>query len=284
LFGSAVLDVVVGLSLIYFLLSVVTSHINEVVAGVLDSRAKQLEQGIRALLQDPDLANKVIASPLIASLSGSANRKLPSYIPSRTFALALFQELAPNPQESTYLDQVRLAVDALPTSAARNTLLVLIASAEGDRQKALSTVETWYDSAMERVSGLYKRRVQWVMLGIAAAITLILGVDSATITIALIHEEGLRAAVAGAAQSASSTTFNQALSTLSALQLPIGWSPLPTTANGWLLKAVGLAVTALAASLGAPFWFDVLSIFTNPRQTGPKPQSVVNGQPAPPQN
>jgi len=272
-FGSAVVDVVVALALVYFLMSVVTSHINEVVAAWTDSRAKQLEQAIRVLLQDQDLANKVIANPLLSTLSGRSNRKLPSYVPAQTFALALFQELVPAPGQTTFMDEIKSAIDALPTSSARSTLSALITAAQGDRDKAVSQVEAWYDAAMERVSGVYKRRVQWVMLGIAIAITVILGVDSAAITNALIHEEDLRAAVAGAAQSASPGSLQQALNTLGSLQLPIGWAQLPNSLNGWLLKIVGLAVTALAASLGAPFWFQVLSIFTNPRQTGAKPQS-----------
>lgn len=273
MFGSAVVDVVVALALVYFLMSVVTSHINEVVAAWTDSRAKQLEQAIRVLLQDQDLANKVIANPLLSTLSGRSNRKLPSYVPAQTFALALFQELVPAPGQTTFMDEIKSAIDALPTSSARSTLSALITAAQGDRDKAVSQVEAWYDAAMERVSGVYKRRVQWVMLGIAIAITVILGVDSAAITNALIHEEDLRAAVAGAAQSASPGSLQQALNTLGSLQLPIGWAQLPNSLNGWLLKIVGLAVTALAASLGAPFWFQVLSIFTNPRQTGAKPQS-----------
>jgi hypothetical protein len=275
MFGSAILDVAVALALVYFLLSVVISHINEVVAGWMDLRAKQLEQAIRVLLGDKDLANRVLANPLLSTLSGTSTRKLPSYIPAQTFALAVFQELVPEPGESTYMDQIKLAVNALPESSGRKAMSALITSAQGDREKAVTQVEAWYDSAMERVSGLYKRKVQWVMLGIASAITLILGVDTAAITSALVHQENLRAAVAGAAQNASPGTFQQALNTLSSLQVPIGWAHLPTSFNAWLLKAVGLAVTALAASLGAPFWFQVLNIFTNPRQTGAKPQSTA---------
>lgn len=275
MFGSAILDVAVALALIYFLLSVVTSHINEVVAGWMDLRAKRLEQAIRVLLGDKDLANKVLANPLLSTLSGTSSRKLPSYIPAQTFALAVFQELVPQPGESTYMDQIKLAVDALPESSGSKSLSALITAAQGDREKAVSQVEAWYDSAMERVSGLYKRRVQWVMLGIASALTLILGVDTAAITSALVHQENLRAAVAGAAQNATAGTFQQALNTLSSLPVPIGWAHLPTSFNAWLLKAVGLAVTALAASLGAPFWFQVLNIFTNPRQTGAKPRSTA---------
>jgi hypothetical protein len=61
--------------------------------------------------------------------------------------------------------------------------------------------------------------------------------------------------------------------------LPLGWRLSPAFWDGswWLVgwnvivKIVGLLVTALALSLGAPFWFDVLSKFMNIRGAGPKP-------------
>jgi hypothetical protein len=58
--------------------------------------------------------------------------------------------------------------------------------------------------------------------------------------------------------------------------LPIGWSKkkadaLKQSSWSWLLKIVGLFVTGLALSLGAPFWFDTLSQFMNIRATGVKP-------------
>jgi hypothetical protein len=41
-----------------------------------------------------------------------------------------------------------------------------------------------------------------------------------------------------------------------------------------LLKILGLAATALAASLGAPFWFGLLQQLNAIRSTGPKPASA----------
>jgi hypothetical protein len=60
--------------------------------------------------------------------------------------------------------------------------------------------------------------------------------------------------------------------------LPIGWSLMKSetqaTTSGWFwpLKVLGLFVTGLALSFGAPFWFDTLSKFMNVRAAGVKPQ------------
>lgn len=55
---------------------------------------------------------------------------------------------------------------------------------------------------------------------------------------------------------------------LNKLGLPIGW-PEGTTIN--LVTIFGWLLTALAVSLGAPFWFDLLSKFIRIRGSGTPP-------------
>ncbi|MBS0196476.1 MAG: hypothetical protein JSR77_06940 [Planctomycetes bacterium] len=76
-----------------------------------------------------------------------------------------------------------------------------------------------------------------------------------------------------------------ALKALWSSGLPLGWSDQRGAINAWpwlagsgweifrafCLKIVGLLATAMAVSFGAPFWFDLLAKFTNPRLAGPKP-------------
>jgi hypothetical protein len=60
--------------------------------------------------------------------------------------------------------------------------------------------------------------------------------------------------------------------------LPIGWSPTthpPLSADyswPWLIKVAGWLLTALALSLGAPFWFDLLNKLVNMRHGMTKPE------------
>ena len=73
--------------------------------------------------------------------------------------------------------------------------------------------------------------------------------------------------------------LTNSLTQLKALGIPIGWSadafetnsrgiPLP---SGWPLKIIGWLITAFAACLGAPFWFDALNKLMVVRSTV-KPQ------------
>ena len=45
---------------------------------------------------------------------------------------------------------------------------------------------------------------------------------------------------------------------------------LPLGVGSWLIKLLGLLITVLALSLGAPFWFDALTKLGSLRQAGPK--------------
>lgn len=68
--------------------------------------------------------------------------------------------------------------------------------------------------------------------------------------------------------------IQQNLAEIKKLGLPIGWTraegdarSLNISWQGWLLRIIGWLVTALALSLGAPFWFDMLNKFIVVRST-----------------
>lgn len=57
-------------------------------------------------------------------------------------------------------------------------------------------------------------------------------------------------------------------------RLPLGWrtGALPKTGSGWLAALLGWLLVALGVSMGAPFWFDVLSRFANLKLSGNHPR------------
>jgi len=96
MFGSFALEIGISLSLVYLLLGLMCSVLNEWVAGILNMRAKNLWDGVRNLLYDSEgtgLAKQLYDHALVKNL-GKAGQ-LPSYVPSRAFALALFDLVAP---------------------------------------------------------------------------------------------------------------------------------------------------------------------------------------------
>lgn len=264
MFGSAILEVGIGLIFIYWILSMIATHINEVIAGALGWRAKGLTDGIYAMLGDQELANKVTSHPLIRSLGAKPGR-MPSYIPAPTFALALTDVVG-----ADFVSTQERRSDP-SDSQGRAALAGITAASHGDDNRARVGIEAWFNATMDRVSGVYKRKMLWLTMGVAAVLTLVISADTIAIATTLWQEQAIRSALTGAAQSTSNTGLEDAVNTLSQFALPIGWNFLPATVFGWFLKVVGLVITALAVSLGAPFWFDLLKLFTNPRSSGPKP-------------
>ncbi|MGI8917368.1 MAG: hypothetical protein ACR2H6_02115 [Pyrinomonadaceae bacterium] len=111
MFNSNILDVAIGMIFVYLLLSLMCTAANEIIELMLKKRAIDLERGIRELLAPgslsgkPDIVQKLYDHALINNLFGGEygeskiksripwlrwkRTQLPSYIPARSFALAL---------------------------------------------------------------------------------------------------------------------------------------------------------------------------------------------------
>jgi hypothetical protein len=295
MWGSEILDVAIGLVLVYLLLSFIASAIREAIESVLRSRAAHLEKGIRELLHDPDgvgLAQTFYKHPLIFGLyRGDYDPKrigkngfmpprstLPSYIPSRIFALALLDIAArgPHMRDSTTasgpppaltLANVRATVSHIDNPAVQRVLLTAVDTAQNRLSVAQENIQDWFDSGMDRVSGWYKRQTQRILLAIGLFIAIAANVNTIAIANALYQDDNLRAsaiAMAERARTDPDVNAQTAMARLDSLKLPIGW---PISARytdgssvlGIVAMIVGWIFTGLAVSLGAPFWFDLLN-------------------------
>src|SRR5437879_128021 len=129
MFGSAIIDVAIGLFLVYFLLSVLSSALKECVSGILGLRARTLKDGIRRLLDEPSgngLSQTFFRHGLVQGLSQTSGGK-PSYIPSSIFATALLDILAPDRSSNPVASVTAVAsgIRNLPPSQVKNTLVAI---------------------------------------------------------------------------------------------------------------------------------------------------------------
>ncbi|MGE0675125.1 MAG: peptidoglycan-binding domain-containing protein [Methylibium sp.] len=308
------IDFVLAFALIYLTMAGVVSGLQEFVASFFDMRGKYLREGVRSFMHEAthgeNLVKLFYAHPLIEALSDTRlsvfGHRLPSYIPARTFVTALADTLvSPSGGTRPALESLPQAVAMLPSgSKLRRQLETLIASS-GDQVDAMrAALEAHYDAVMERVGGWYKRRTQVVGLLIAFLASAALNVDSIVIakylndhpaevarlaerTAKLVGNAGSKEGVAaGATEPVPALTVKD----LEALRLPIGWDMHAdaTVSDGHgRLASVGLAflgwlITALAATLGAPFWFDVISKLVPLRSTGKPPAGENAGAGSPP--
>lgn len=271
MFGSDILEVSIGIVFVFVLVSTICSAVREAIEALLKTRASYLEFGIRQLLQDgkgQGLAKAFFEHPLIFSLFAGKyvpggehrrwwrGRNLPSYIPARSFAVALMDVL--NTSSTTQI--------ANPT--VQRVVQLAIDSAHGNLDQARQNVEAWYDSAMDRVSGWYKRSTHWIIFGTALVIAIGVNIDTLAIADYLYRHDGVRSALVSTVEKNAGTApegASQALQQLEGLHLPIGWTstsdqpPLPFGRWESIRPFIGWLITAFAATLGAPFWFDVLN-------------------------
>lgn len=287
------LDVGIGLIVVFLLVSTVCSALREGIEAMLKTRAAYLERGIRELLDDEDgkgLAKSVLEHPLVSglfvggyvpkplrkSLWVLANgRGLPSYVPASSVAKVLLDIAARGPvtdevssdpgSPPVTVESIRARLLNVKSARVRRVLLHALDSSRGDLELAKKALEDWFDDAMDRVSGWYKRSTQWVVFVIAIAVTVGMNVDSVSIAKHLYRDEAARAEIVKTAEriraQGAPDSAQEANETLKELDLPIGWSEQtrPKGPLGWYNRVLGWLLTAFAGTLGAPFWFDVLN-------------------------
>lgn len=302
--SNAVIDVAIGLVLMYLVLSIVCTVANEFGATVLRLRARTLETSLRQIIDVPTLQTDFYDHGLIDGATAANSGRHFSYVSGQTFASALIGSLDPTKPLPRFAD-IEDAIRHLPDSNIRDNLLTHVTAAQGNLQNLRDNVASWFDHAMDRVSGIYKRRLKWISLGLGFAIAFAINADSLKVGVSLWHVGALREQLAqsastivaagsqSAAQPKSSTSLPDVLGNLRQAEqeirpLPLGWNfPYQIShGTGWqtagfwtwkiILKLLGIVMTAAAIALGAPFWFDLLSKFMNLRGTGPKPPSTTN--------
>ena len=307
LFNSAVLDVVIGLVFIYLLLAILCTAANEWVAAFTRRRGEMLRRGIQQLLENQAMRGgsgtdafleEFYKHPLMSSMMHDGNH--PTYLSPRNFAAVVTDlTMASKPGTISFKD-LQAAAQGMPDGNVKKTLLALMQRSDSQLEAAQAAIEGWFNDAMDRVSGWYKRRTQLWTIIIAAALTLVANADTTHIAQRLWTDPVLRSAVVEEAKvraqkpgptisveyaneddpttpTVTRTEGNQVTGHEGDLlgQL-LGWRGAlkDNTWKDWLERLLGWFLTVLALSMGAPFWFDLLNKFMNVRYSGKSPDEA----------
>jgi hypothetical protein len=313
---------------------------NHFLASLPASAERELQDlidKIQKLIEDARAANptpgEIAALSLPPGLNDELNGFFRRYSISQSTVNALVQPLMADSE--LQLTQLLNAVLQLAKSRPQLSQLVTslfsgldryLAEGESRLSAARRTVEHWFDDAMDRTSGWYKRSTQLWLGVVGLLLACILNVDTLSVATALWRDPTLRSNVVEQARKYQPTgdepTFSSPAQVAEAirelnvalsqdLQLPIGWktefyelqsgescvlfpqrsgdvwgistkngcmqlkAALPNQSAGPLAKLLGLILTAIAVSQGAPFWFDLLSKLSNPRGTGAVPATSM---------
>ena len=340
---TVLLEVGIGLTLIFALASTLVSAIQEMFARWFNRRGRHLEAAMRTLLDgerpsacslagicdlarvsrknltNDSLAHQVLEHGLIRSLSDG--NRLPSYVPAEIFADALIDLLqkrsaAPSPAEALSGGLQDFAVSKRATGTMvdnpfppAEALRAIFIRAHGDVTAFRAGVVDWYNAAMDRVTGWYKRETQFIQFWIGLALAIGLNLDAFNLTTLILTDDALRKSLVLQAEKTvpvdpnadTSKIVGMSAKSIENLSLPLGWANCsisgtddgasnPQASDGsdksvigrkdncfssdpWhnIEKVLGFWVAALALSLGAPFWFDLMQRLLNLRGGGVKP-------------
>lgn len=292
---NGMLNLAIGLALTFGVVSLVTSAITEGIASFLALRSKTLLTGIKQLVNDPHATGLALAVYQHAAVNplgdGSAPTapanwrdtkgnyhavsgllgKMPSYIDAQGFATALMDVIQNRQQPDGFIPDVEIAINEVKDPQVRALLQGFYERAGKDVDKLHARLASWFDAAMARLSGDYKRKSQWMSLLIAAVLVITMDVDAISIARHVYVDPALVGHAGLPANTSPEAAFNAWAATF-----PFGWHDFAASAAGDHLMlalvwaAPGWVLTILATLFGAPFWFDTLQRFVQIRGTGPE--------------
>lgn len=320
------LEIAIALIVVFLLLSLATTAVNEAIASLLKTRARQLAGTLRVMITDKDVRKAFYAHPLIATFrprrdaNGNAlataqqDTRHPSYLPSACFGKALFhailtaQTQEPNASVRATVGSFRQAAAKIENPAMKDAILALIDSASDSLEDVQRAFETWFDAAMDQLSGRFKRFQQVISFVIAFGLAAAINLNVFALSAELAENDALRLVYVEMAQDFAATlppedtdpqnpdetpeTENAACPPAREAQegaaapvqtcLPTSLAEIyrqaqnlgvgPRDHNGtWSYELLSYLIAALAAVLGAPFWFDLLKRFVNIRGAGIRP-------------
>lgn len=304
MFSSTVLDLAVGLAFCFLTASLATGTVVEAISSALKLRSKTLAKGIGDLLNDPGLtglAGQLYAHASVNPRGPGASAPLqnaPTYIDRQLFAKAMMDITGISEQVATAarqnqglptLDDLHGAmsakVDKVQNPQLHQLLTGIINRSFGEAGAIQTELSEWFDHAMDRVSGAYKRWTQLVGFVVAILLAAALNIDSVGAAKTL----WLQPTVAEKLKADSGLKTDEAITQLSSA-IPIGWpngfgeklsadkKPVPFDCSDWRLAFLGWLITAFATLFGAPFWFDLLQTFIRLKGSGPSPGEKVAGK------
>ncbi len=295
------LEVIIGMIFTFMLLSLLGTTFNELVSAWRGWRGFYLEEALKRLLEHDDkkeVFEKFMKNPLFRQMMQHKailrKSQAPAYLSSSNFASILTNVLKKKDKAVVTVEDIIQGVPA--DSRLREVLEQFKEEGHTTVDAFKARMQTWFDDVMGQSSGWYKRHLQFVTFFVGLGIAIVLNADSFQIYTHLTNNAANRQKL-----SALATAFANDHEVLPSLTpapngpltggeikqgvkdfvntpefrsasnvLGLGWSQqeLLVSPAAWLRRLLGWFVTALAVSLGAPFWFDVLKKIITIQSTG----------------
>ncbi len=305
------LDVAIGLTLIYLGVSLFVTVINEYIAQMCNLRGRQLHTSLKKLIDDKIIKHTLAQHPALAPFFNNHPEKVGSYIDPKILGRMLVGSLATTTTTNNTVNKIAETIEGLPSTTLKTQLQSIVRTTGDKTEDLVTAVSDWVDRSLTMMGEGYKRNLQIISFLVALVITVTLNINTITLTERLYHDKELRNATSALAvqvtERISQETFEKCLkqadtalldptcNELNKLtniiqkhdeslgKLPIGWPDQSKSATEaslsethkmllWGERLLGWLLTALAVSLGAPFWFDLLNKAANIRHGMKRPE------------
>lgn len=302
-----VLEVLIGTITVFLVFSIVVTSVVEAISSLFKLRARNLEKALKTYYsQEIDGKGKKLYEalkddPILGTLYRDKN--LPSYVGSDLVAKSVIGFLQShhglNCMQDITTEDIRKTIARIPDSHELQSLLhAYLDRCDGSVDGFIAEVENHFDTAMDRASGWFKRYVQRITILVASVLVGSTNLNTIEIVRHLSDNPESRAALIMMAENhllqaeqyeeykgeaginegeleviiaeteLARKRYIDSVSQLSSSGIPIGWNNNQAGDTSMAVHALGLIISAFAVSLGAPFWFDLLSKFMRVRSTG----------------
>lgn len=284
-----ILEVAIGLIVIYYLLGSVVSLITQWINEAFESRGKALQQylikivgekKVEDLIRLPQVqALRPIRYKNFLSVFGSITEpKKLEKIPVVILVDAFFDLSGLSRKKEMDLLQLAEIIDKLPDSEGKNAFISWINQGVTNIADLRTRTTAYFTGLMEQAADTFRARARSFVIMLSIGITLLLGTDSIQLAETLWTNVELRAIAAAqadavVAEGGANADLSDLLDDLDQFSIKIGWwqtqeFPKSPDVEAWALfifwKALGLGITAVAVSQGASFWYDVLKKVSSP--------------------
>ena len=298
---TALVDVAIGVTLVYVGVSIFVSIISEFLSNLFSLRGQQLAASLTALFNKSGLKDTPAFKPLLDALNQAG-----SYVDPHVLAqvlIAVVKDPTPPASGSTLPIAANLlaGIDKLPESQLKTALGTIARSTDAATDEIVKEVSDTIDRSLKVLGERYKKYMSRITLGLGLAVALILNIDTVSLVSTLYEDKELRDELVTTADEYVKQATPELVATCPKLsqdelakkpecdavlalghainhrsgsigKLPFGWPNGFDLSSTTLSRVLGWLLTGFAASLGAPFWFDLLNRISNVRRVIAPPE------------
>ena len=270
-----ILEVVIGLILIYYILGTLVSICTQAILESLETRGVVLERYLKQLAGD--MAIEIKALPQMQALrpvryvhwwnifGAATTPKRIERIPVATLVDAFFDLTGLTAQGSLNARELTTLIGKLPESDGKQALLGWVTQGVTALSELRARTSAYFGGMLTQAALVFRAKARSIVIISSVLVTLLFGTDTIQLARELWTNAGLRTVAVIEAQALTSQPEYAAapaalLTDLSSLSFRIGWwadvNPAGATTPGeWLhyvvYKLLGLGFTAVAVSQGS---------------------------------